>query len=127
MNAFYRLDLDDRADLVTAEDGYYSYSPRRQTFGAELEWPLAWGWVLNAGTQYRLSHYRGSNRLLDSDGEYKDQPRDGNRLRTWVGADKQLLPRLQFGARIITTDNDENFDIYTYDKTEASLSVRYVF
>ena len=127
VNAFYRLDLDDRADLVTAEDGYYSYSPRRQTFGAELEWPLVWGWVLNAGTQYRLSHYRGSNRLQDSDGEYKDQPRDGNRLRSWVGAEKQLLPRLEFGARIVTTDNDENFNIYTYDKTEASLSVRYVF
>ncbi|QKX16420.1 tetratricopeptide repeat protein [Microbulbifer sp. YPW1] len=127
VDLLYRLDLDSREDLTTVDDGFYSYSPRRQTFGVEAELPLAPGWALNAGSHYRLSHYRGNNRLQDSDGEFKSQARDGNRLRSWIGAEVQLLPRLQLEARIIRTDNDENFDIYSYDKTEASLSVRYVF
>lgn len=127
IDALYRLDLDDRQDLVTADDGYYSYSPRRQTFGVEAELPLAQGWNLVAGSHYRMSHYRGDNRLQDSDGEFKVQAREGDRLRSWIGAEVQLLPRLQLDGRVIYTANDENFDIYTYDKTEASLSIRYVF
>lgn len=127
IDLLYRLELDDRQDLVTADDGFYSYSPRRQTLGIEAELPLSWGWSLNAGSHYRLSHYRGNNRLQDSDGEFKQQPRDGNRLRSWIGVEVPLLPRLQLDARVMRTNNDENFDIYTYDKTEASLSVRYVF
>ncbi len=127
VDVLYRLDLDDREDLIAGDDGFYSYSPRRQTFGVEAELPLSWGWTLHAGSHYRLSHYRGYNRLQDSDGEFKHQARDGNRLRSWIGAEVQLMPRLQLDARVIRTDNDENFDIYGYDKTEASLSVRYVF
>jgi len=127
VDALYRLDLDDRGDLVAADDGFYSYSPRRQTLGVEVELPVAQGWTLVAGSHYRMSHYRGDNRLQDSDGEFKVQARDGDRLRSWVGAEVQLLPRLQLDGRVIHTTNDENFDIYTYDKTEASLGIRYVF
>ncbi|MBB5211378.1 tetratricopeptide repeat protein [Microbulbifer hydrolyticus] len=127
VDALYRLDLDDREDLTTADDGFYSYSPRRQTLGLEVELPVAQGWTLNAGTHYRTSSYSGSNRLQDSDGAFKAQARDGNRLRSWIGTEVQLLPRLQLDARVIHTDNEENFDIYTYDKTEASLGIRYVF
>ncbi|WP_066960623.1 tetratricopeptide repeat protein [Microbulbifer sp. Q7] len=127
IDVLYRLDLDDRQDLATADDGFYSYSPRRQTFGVEAELPLSWGWSLHAGSHYRLSNYRGNNRLQDSDGEFKQQAREGNRLRSWIGAEVQLLPRLQLDARVIRTNNDDNFDIYSYEKTEASLSVRYVF
>lgn len=127
IDALYRLDLDDRQDLTAPDDGFYSYSPRRQTFGVEAELPVARGWTLNAGSHYRISHYRGNNRLQDSNGEFKSQARSGDRLRSWIGTEVQLLPRLQVDARVIRTLNDENFDIYTYDKTEASLSVRYLF
>ncbi|MFD1215825.1 tetratricopeptide repeat protein [Microbulbifer celer] len=127
IDALYRLDLDDRQDLTTADDGFYSYSPRRQTVGLEAELPVAQGWTLNAGSHYRVSHYQDNNRLQDSDGQFKDRARDGTRLRSWVGAELRLLPRLQLDARVVRTVNDENFDIYSYDKTEANLSVRYVF
>lgn len=127
LKALYRLDLNDRADLESGDNGFYSYSPTRQTFGLEFERPLMAGWEVSAGTDYRLSSYDGVNSLVDSDGALKVRERESERLRAWLASSLQLLPQLQLDGRVVLTDNEENFDIYTYDKTEASLSLRYSF
>ncbi|WP_193165725.1 tol-pal system YbgF family protein [Microbulbifer hainanensis] len=127
LDALYRLDLNDREDLDTVSGGHYSYSPTRQTVGMELAWPLLSGWEVSAGADYRSSRYAGTNSLVDSDGVEKQRQRDGERLRTWLGAEVRLQPRLQLAGKLMVTDNSENFEIYTYDKSEASLSVRYSF
>ncbi|WP_346838573.1 tetratricopeptide repeat protein [Microbulbifer sp. SAOS-129_SWC] len=127
LDALYRLELNDRADLESGTSGRYSYSPTRQTLGVALEWPLLGGWSLTAGADYRHSRYAGINSLIDSDGVQKQHQRQAQRWRGWLQAELRLLPRLALAGKLTWTDNAENFDIYTYDKGEASLSARYSF
>lgn len=130
LEALYRLDLNDREDLViTGADGdsFYSYSPVRHTFGAELLWPLAGSWRLSVGSEYRLSTYDGENRLTDSDGVLREEQRQADRVEAWVGSQWMVTPRLRLAGKVTFTNNDENFETYTHDKTEANVGVTYIF
>mgnify|MGYP000589325472 CR=1 FL=1 len=127
VNALYRLDLNDRADLEGADGAFYSYSPTRHSTALELEWPLLGNWALSAGVEYRASEYDGVNRLTDSDGVLKEGVREADRVSSWLKSQFYLSPRLQLAGKVSFTDNEENFDLYTHDKTEASLGVRYTF
>ncbi|MGL6162149.1 tetratricopeptide repeat protein [Microbulbifer sp.] len=126
-NALYRLDIEDRADLEGGEGEFYSYSPTRHSLGLELDWQLLDSWELSAGFEYRASEYDGRNSLTDTDGVQKNEVRQADRVKTWLGSQLQLSPRLQLAGKISVSDNEENFGLYTHDKTEASLGVRYVF
>nr|WP_255775640.1 tetratricopeptide repeat protein [Microbulbifer sediminum] len=126
----YQLDLNDREDLLVAGatgENFYSYSPVRHTFGAEAQWPLAGNWLLSTGSEYRLSTYDGENRLVDTDGVVRVQQREADRLKAWLGSQWLVTPRLRLAGKLTYTNNDENFEVYDHDKTEASLGVTYTF
>lgn len=125
--ALYRLDINDRADRQGATGDLYSYSPTRHSTILELEWPVQNNWRLSVGVEYRASEYDGVNSLTDTDGVLKEEVREADRTRSWLKSQFFLSPRLQLAGKVSFTDNEENFDIYTYDKTEASLGVRYTF
>ncbi|WP_323845832.1 hypothetical protein [Microbulbifer magnicolonia] len=127
MNALYRMDVNDRGDLEGVDGAYYSYSPARHSTALELEWPLLDNWDLAAGVEYRSSEYDGVNSLTDTDGTMKHEVREADRVRSWLKSQYHLSPRLQLAGKIALTDNEENFDIYSHDRTEASLGVRYTF
>ncbi|UHQ54308.1 tetratricopeptide repeat protein [Microbulbifer sp. YPW16] len=126
----YQLDLNDRDDLLVATetgDNFYSYSPVRHTFGAEVQWSLAGNWLLSAGSEYRLSTYDGENRLVDTDGVVREAQREADRLKAWLGSQWLVSPRLRLAGNLTFTNNEENFAVYDHDKTEASLGVTYTF
>lgn len=127
VNALYRLDINDRADLERDGGEFYSYSPTRHSAGLELEWPLRDNWTFSAGAEYRTSDYDGVNALTDTDGELKERAREAERVKSWLKSQFYLSPRLQLAGKVSFADNEENFDIYTHDRTEASLGVRYTF
>lgn len=127
VNVLYRLDLENRADLASDGGSFYSYSPTRHSTALELEWPLLNSWAVSAGVEYRASEYDGTNSLTDTDGVLKEEIREADRVSSWLKSQLYLSPRLQLAGKVSFTDNEENFDIYTHDKTEASLGVRYTF
>lgn len=127
VNALYRLDLNDRADLESDNGAFYSYSPTRHSTALELEWPLLDNWELSAGVEYRASEYDGVNRLTDTDGVVKEEVREADRASSWLKSQFYLSPRLQLAGKVSFADNEENYDLYTHDKTEASLGIRYTF
>ncbi|WP_308364125.1 MULTISPECIES: tetratricopeptide repeat protein [unclassified Microbulbifer] len=127
VSALYRLDIDDRADLENGGGEFYSYSPTRHSLGLELGWQLRSNWVVSAGFEYRASEYGGSNSLTDTDGVQRREAREADRVKSWLESELQLSPRLQLAGKVSVVDNEENFDLYTHDKTEASLGVRYIF
>lgn len=127
VNALYRLDIDDRADLERDNGDFYSYSPTRHSAAVELEWPLRDNWTLSAGVEYRTSDYDGLNTLTDTDGTVKEKVREGERVKSWLESQLYLSSRLRLAGKVSFADNEENFDLYTHDRTEASLGLRYIF
>lgn len=130
LEARYRLDVNDRQDLLVtgdAGDSFYSYSPVRHSFGAELRWPVGGNWRFSVGSEYRLSNYDSENRLVDSDGALREEQRQADRVESWLGSQWMVTPRLRLAGKVTFTSNEENFETYTHDKTEANLGVTYLF
>ncbi|WP_237059233.1 hypothetical protein [Microbulbifer sediminum] len=125
--AFYQYDSNDRADLEREAQDYYSYSPARHSLGSELEWPILGRWTLSAGMEFRQSVYDGTNRITRDDGSVISYQRESDRLKSWIETRYRLSPRFSLDGKVVNIDNRENRDIYTFDKTEFSLGVSYVF
>ncbi|MFI2811932.1 hypothetical protein [Microbulbifer sp. M83] len=125
--AFYQYDSNDRADLEREARDYYSYSPARNSLGAELEWPLTLRWSVSAGMELRQSVYDGTNQLTGDDGSVVRYQRESDRIKSWVETRYRLSPRFSLDGKVLNIDNRENRDIYTFDKTEFSLGVSYIF
>ncbi|MEX1033781.1 MAG: tetratricopeptide repeat protein [Cellvibrionaceae bacterium] len=121
----YRWEHNDRDDLA-GTDEFFSYSPTRHSLGVGLDWHVSTGWEISLGADYRISDYDGTNRLTDSDGVIKEKTREADRLRLQFKTQWQISPNLRFGGRLEVTDNQENFDTYSYDKREMSLMVEYL-
>ncbi|SHF76464.1 hypothetical protein SAMN04487965_2644 [Microbulbifer donghaiensis] len=124
---FYRYDANDRADQVRDSADYYSYSPLRHSFGGVLDWSLSGNWLVTTGVEYRSSAYDGANRTTDIDGNVLTYRRESDRLKSWLATTFKLTPRLSLDGKFIVIDNEESLDSYTYDKTELSFGVRYIF
>lgn len=121
----YQWELNDRDDLSSG-DNFFSYSPTRHTFAAGLDWRVLANWDISVDADYRISDYDGTNRLTDTDGTYKEQTREADRLRLRLKSQWQLTQNLRVAGQLELTDNTENFDTYTYDKTEMSFMLEYL-
>lgn len=125
---YYRYDANDRADLERDEvDYYYSYSPLRHAIGGALDWSLSASWTVSTGVEFRRSAYDGTNRVTESDGTVLSYQREADRIKSWLATKFKITPRFSLDGKFVMIDNEENRDVYTYDKTEASLGISYVF
>ncbi len=124
---YYRYDYNDREGQVKAEGDYYSYSPARHTLGGTLVWIPSPRWNLSTGVEYRSSLYNENNRITDSEGNVDSYYRESDRLRSWLGAKFRVTPNFHINGKYQFIDNEENRDIYTYDKSEYSLGIGYSF
>lgn len=121
----YHWEFNDRDDL--SQDGnFFSYSPMRHTLAAGLDWRVLPSWEISVDADYRISHYDGTNRLVDSDGIYKEKTREADRLKLRLKTQWQLSQNLRVAGQLELIDNQENFDTYSYDKTEMSFMVEYL-
>lgn len=124
---YYRYDANDRADLERDELDYYSYSPLRHAIGGALDWALSANWNVSTGVEFRRSAYDGTNRVTESDGTTLSYQREADRVKSWLATKFKITPRLSLDGKLVVIDNEENRDVYTYDKTEASLGISFVF
>lgn len=129
---YYRYDANDRADLardVVEGDAldYYSYSPVRHSVGGALDWALSANWSVATGVEFRSSAYDGTNRVTDSDGNVQSYQRESDRIKSWLATKFRITPRFSLDGKLVVIDNEENRDVYTYDKSEASLGISYIF
>jgi tetratricopeptide (TPR) repeat protein len=121
----YRFESNDRDDLLT-DNEFFSYSPTRHTVGAGLDWRLSSSWQISLAADYRSSDYDGINRLVDTDGVYKEAQRQADQTKLQIKALWQITPSLRLSGQLESTNNDENFDTYSYDKRETSFSIEYL-
>ncbi|WP_323845838.1 tetratricopeptide repeat protein [Microbulbifer magnicolonia] len=127
IKAFYRYDTNDRTDLERENFDYYSYSPARHALGGALDWSLSTSWLVATGVEFRRSAYDGTNRVTGSDGSVLSYRRESERIKSWLTTRYKITPRFSLDGKLVVVDNKENRDVYTYDKTEASLGISYIF
>ncbi|MCX2840463.1 hypothetical protein OQJ59_02395 [Microbulbifer thermotolerans] len=124
---YYRYDANDREDLLRDQGDFYSYSPVRHSFGGVLEWRPVPAWSLSAGVEYRRSTYDGSNRVTDPDGNLLSYRRESERIKSWFATRFRFTPSFSLSGKLVVIDNEENRELYTYDKSEATLGISYIF
>ena len=116
----YRLDSEDRDDLVSGDD-FYSYSALRQ--GLLVQSSLTQGsWQWGAGAEFRTSDYRDDHRI---DG-VSERRRD-DRLRLHVRGERSLGPNWSLSAEYSYTDNHSTLAQYEYDRSLLMLGVGWYF
>lgn len=124
--AGYGYERVDRADLVNAGNRY-SYSPRRHSLEIETGWQPAQAWKLGVGLRYSDSSYDGENRLLDLDGQFRSEQRNGRQLRSSLELEYRLHDHWRLNLDLRHYDNDDNFRIYRYQREIISFGISTVF
>lgn len=121
----YRFEQNDRDDLITANE-FFSFSPTRHALALGVGWSPRNHWQFSAGLEYRVSEYDGTNRMTDSDGVFRQRTRDADRFKLRLNAQRQISRGLRLSGQVQWIDNQENFETYTYDKTELRLALEYL-
>ncbi|MCW8194794.1 tetratricopeptide repeat protein [Proteobacteria bacterium 005FR1] len=121
----YRFESNNRDDLLT-DNEFFSYSPTRHSVGVGIDWRVSSSWELSLAADFRSSTYDGINRLIDTDGVEKQAQREADQTKLQLKAQWSITPNLRFSGWIESTDNEENFETYSYDKTETSFSLEYL-
>ncbi|MDF1723780.1 MAG: tetratricopeptide repeat protein [Alcanivorax sp.] len=115
----YRLELNDREDLVAGED-FASFSPIRHLIKTDYSFPFSRRWAGRASVAYQHSDYRDDHIIQGETIHRKD-----NRLMASLRADVTLTPRWRLFGEYRHTDNSSTIDIYDYDRNEWSLGLEY--
>lgn len=124
--ARYRLELNNREDLIR-EDSFYSYSPTRNSLIGDVKWKPTAGWDVEARLEYRHSDYDDPNRLTDIDGQFKQQERRNRQWKYSVGVTHRFTLNWSLTGQYKYVDTNDNFNLYVYDKQELGLSLQYLY
>jgi len=122
LRAYYRLQLENRADLRTATT-FTSVSPTRHTAHVDLTLPVAERWDLNTMVEYRRSRYADPNLLAGGQHTRRDDDRTRARLRLT----RELSPQASLEFQYTYTDNQSSISTYTYSRNVVSAAVQYLF
>ncbi len=122
----YDFEYNSREDL-SSEDSRFSYSPLRHIYSGSARWPLSPEWSLTSELSYSDSRYSGKNLLIDTDGVSTVKQRQAQQLKLILKTNYVISSSLSLEAAYQFTNNNENFDIYTYQRNEVSLGVDYNF
>ncbi len=118
----YQFEYNDRDDL-SVDDDFFSVSPLRHEFSADLERPLVGQLRGQAGLDYRLSEYQDAEvRDAVSAGKRKDD-RLSIRIGLFHPLGRAWIGRIEANYR----DNNSNFNRFDYERTEVLLSVGRAF
>ena len=122
----YWFETNDREGIETP-DNRFSYSPTRHSLQTRLSWTVNSDLLLNIGASFTSSVYDGEDRLLDTDDEFKQAQRKADLLVFEISGEYKVTPQLTVTFEYEQTDNQENFELYTFDRNEMRLGIRYQF
>lgn len=131
----YRNEFNDRDDLfltgdpaTTDDDQFFSYSPMRHSLYGQIGRELSESLSLRTRLEYRKSQYSDANREVDAEtGAVTAARRDEDRI------DLSALLRYSINKTVSTfaeyryTDNDTNFDRFTYKSNQFMVGIDAIF
>jgi len=126
LTARYRLEIHDRDDLAV-DNTFLSYSPVRHGGLLEWDWYITPSWTFTAGGEFTNSRFSDRNRLTDIDGVFKEKKRKADLIEAWAKVQYQLNPQWRILAEYSYQDNDDNFQLFTYDRNEIKLAVEFTY
>jgi len=122
----FRNEYNDRDDLTTARE-FYSYSPARNSVYDRVNYRFHPDWSLATHLEYRDSRYRDENRNLNGNGILIEKKRDEQRIQASVLVRYNISDRISAFGEYRYTDNDSNFDRFSYDSNQFMVGLDAVF
>lgn len=126
VRARYRLEINDRDDLNTGSE-FFSYSPTRQAVELIADRWFTPRWAAGIGLGFASSSYPDANTLTDVDGQTKTAKRETDQTEYWLRTHYDLTDSWRAGAEYRRTDQSDNFELYTYERSVLKLSLEYLF
>jgi hypothetical protein len=124
----YKNEINDRDDLTTADDQFFSYSPIRHSVYGQVRRHLSDQWTLRTRLEFRNSQYRDDNREVDSEtGVITEKGRKEDRLDASVLIRYSVNNTFSTFAEYRYTDNNTNFDRFSYQSNQVMLGVDAIF
>ena len=109
----YQLELNDRRDLEF-EDEFFSYSPTRHRIFVRFERNLTQKFEGQLGFVFRSSDYGEENTQINPDGSVTEKVRKEDRITLAARLGYDISSSWHLFAEYEYTDNDSNFDQYSY-------------
>lgn len=122
-SAGYSFEYNDRDDLRRGNE-FFSYSPYRNDFFAEVEYQLAPKWIVELRGEYQKSLYQDDNREIAADGTVQQDERDDDRITLSLRGDYEFARDLTAFAEYRYIDNSSNFERYEYDSNEIMIGIQ---
>jgi tetratricopeptide (TPR) repeat protein len=122
----YRYEINDRDDL-RRDDSFSSYSPRRNGVLGKLDRRFGRALDLSLALEYTRSRYPHENRLRDTDGSVRRATRAGEQIRLAAGLGYGWNRNLRLKGEYEYIDTQDNFELYTYDKSRLNAALEYQF
>jgi len=117
----YELEWNDRRDVQTATT-FSSRSPLRNLLYGEVLRQVGSNWEVSARGEYRRSRYRDPDTTLTSSRKRQD---DSLELR--LRADRRLGASSRVYGTYTRSDNDSNFEVFDYRRSEFMAGLEWVF
>ncbi len=114
-------------DDLTQEPFFFSYSPTINTIDTLFKWPLTERVKFETQILYAVHDYAGTNHLRDLDGVVKDEGRNADKLLMGVGLSYHFAENWSLKGGYKYTDWNDNFLIYTYNKSQVGLEIEYIY
>lgn len=122
----YRYETNDRDDL-SRDEFYASASPTRSGVKAEAQWKASNALTFALSLEAIDSTYADENRMRDIGGLIRSEKRKSEQKR-WELSGRYAFTK-QLGVKLLVknTDNQDNYDLYNYDKQDVSATLEFRF
>jgi hypothetical protein len=119
----YQLELNDRDDLVTADE-FFNYSPTRHQLFAEGTFNLSDRFTVLTRAAFRKSDYDDDNVMDDGQGNAVIGKRDDNRISATLGLSYRVTKHWYAFGEYVYTDIDADLETFSYENNQMMVGIR---
>lgn len=124
----YINEYNDRDDLEPGDGQFFSYSYLGHSVYGELRKFFGARWSLQARLEYQTNQYFDDNRVIDlQTGDVKEARREEDRITAATVLRYSVNNAFSVFGEYRYTDNDTNFDRFTYQSNQIMLGLDTVF
>lgn len=107
------------------EEQFFSYSPNILTTSLALRWNISNQWQVYSQADWSDATFAEANRSRGLGGIEREQKRSYDRTQLLFGTRYRLAQHWYLKAEYSSTESDDNFQLYSYDKNVFSLKLDY--
>lgn len=117
-------ETNQREDKKTQQQ-FYSYSPDILNTSLALRWNINNQWQLYSQADWSDAEFADANTSRDFGGIEKEQKRNYERTQLLLGGRYRFAKYWYLKTEYSSTESDDNFQLYSYDKNLLSIKLDY--